>query len=147
MINSIPLRRPAAREFHQHRQRLSLSSKYFRFFLKNVLSDTTFIITIQQKFNLQSVAPERFKKKNFNFAVSSAPFYQNQNYCRTGFVWTIMYYCHGPGQRSRYSNSLRDTQSGDRIPVGGGPDFPHLFRPALGPIQSPIQWVPGLFRG
>ena len=24
--------------------------------------------------------------------------------------------------------------------------FPHLFRPALRPTQSPIQWVPGLSR-
>ena len=26
-------------------------------------------------------------------------------------------------------------------------DFPHLFRPALGRNQPPIQWVPGLYRG
>ena len=41
------------------------------------------------------------------------------------------YVLDGPGIESRW----------------GGPDFPHLFRPALGLTQPPVQWVPGLSRG
>ena len=28
-----------------------------------------------------------------------------------------------------------------------GRDFPHLSRLALGPTQTPIQWIPGLSQG
>jgi hypothetical protein len=46
---------------------------------------------------------------------------------------------------SRYSDWLQTGRSGDRIP--GRREFPLLFRPALGPIQPPEQWVPGLSLG
>jgi hypothetical protein len=36
---------------------------------------------------------------------------------------------------------------GPGIEYRWGRDFPHLSRPALGTIQPPVQWVPGLSRG
>jgi len=45
------------------------------------------------------------------------------------------------GTRTRYG------LDGPVIDIWWGRDFSHPSRPALGPTQPPIQWVPGLFPG
>jgi hypothetical protein len=51
----------------------------------------------------------------------------------------------GPG--SSVGIATRYGLDGPRIESRWGRDFPHLSRPALGPTQPPVQWVPGLSRG
>ena len=50
----------------------------------------------------------------------------------------------GPGSSVGIATELRAGRSG--IESRWGRDFPHLSRPALGPTQPPVQWVPSLFR-
>jgi hypothetical protein len=56
-----------------------------------------------------------------------------------------IFLCYGPGSSVNIATGYR--LDGLGIEFRWGRDFPHLSRPALGPTQPPIQWVPGLSRG
>jgi hypothetical protein len=51
------------------------------------------------------------------------------------------------GRDSVVGIATRYGLDGPGIEFRWGRDFPHPSRPALGPMQPPIQWVPGLFPG
>jgi hypothetical protein len=51
------------------------------------------------------------------------------------------------GRDSSVGIATRNGLDGPGIESRWGRDCPHLSRPVLGPIQPPIQWVPGLSRG
>jgi hypothetical protein len=48
------------------------------------------------------------------------------------------------GRDSSVDIATRSGLDGTGIESRWGRNFPHLSRPALGPTQPPVQWVPGL---
>jgi len=65
-------------------------------------------------------------------------------YAAIPWVWVRLYYSPG-GRDSSVGIATRYELDGTGIESRWGRDIPHPSRPALGPIQPPTQWVPGLF--
>ena len=51
------------------------------------------------------------------------------------------------GRDSSVGIATRYGLDGPGIETWWGRDFPHPSRPAIGPTQPPVQWVPGLYPG
>jgi hypothetical protein len=66
---------------------------------------------------------------------------------RNGGVFYDMIYLLTVGRVSSVGIATGYGLDGPGIESQWGRDFPHLSRPALGPTQPPVQWVPGLSRG
>ena len=62
-------------------------------------------------------------------------------------MFNVAYMAVGVGRDSSVGIATRYELDGPGIESRWGRDFQHQSRPALGPTQPTVQWVPGYSRG
>jgi len=101
--------------------------------------DTSYCLSSQDKLNLLQ-KPERL------FYLQQLDPEKNPDHVPfiTNFVLCTIF---GSGPGSSVGIVTGYGLDGPGIESRWGRDFPHVSRPALGPTQPPVQWVPGLSWG
>jgi hypothetical protein len=105
----------------------------WQIFYRNLVQPTVTTISVKyiSRVRLYSMVVTKYKRKRSAVASRKLRAYYHSKSGPSSVVGIATSYgLDGPGIESRWER-----------------DFPHLSRPALGPIQPPVQWVPRLSRG
>jgi hypothetical protein len=109
----------------------------------NLLADTT--VTTTTPYGNRSLIPVFKKAANYNLSwiCWNQDHFIAPHFLKVRFSVTLT--SAGPGSSVGIATGYG--LDGSRIESRWRRGFPHLSRPALGPTQPPVQWVPGLSRG